>query len=611
GRTEYEFYTSRDFPTITKETEFDKYFQSPDFLNKLLPINKLKDYATLTQGYVAISNNMHGIMKATRMYAEGADEPLSGTEYYYRTKGTQLTSRRDRFSLLDNDDLTLLYADNQVGKGQLGQQMELVLDSREHLTKTRGGGLSGNADISVFPPAGTGIALPNITNEDKRFRSLVLTKLVNQTGIMDSIVVIDNGARVSTKHLAYDAQTGQPLISQVTNEYRDPLYSMSMPAHWTYDGMGQAFKNQGVTIVAPSLSTNLSFDMLPDADKLFVPGDELMIGISNQPAQKGWVMEVGATSISVVDQSGTEIPVTTEVRSIKVLRSGRRNQSGVSVGSFSFTQNPIQGTQIQYSGVLNASANEFSERWQTLCEYPGFETECLCENPTSQAATVPELLITLQNDGFLFNGTALGRMALLNTYPVFTQSTLAQTLGFDPAEDWFLKVETRQGGGSCIGADLIIYKTNADCSLESVCIFLLQFSQDCANLEEIDRFEGFVGAATPSCASTNDFVMRAIAEGAGVNGTDLQINMTGTSPCVLVKDCGTNVNPIVNCRQAGDVVNPYVAGVRGTWLPKKGYTYLTERTNTNFLTNPNPATDIRRDGVWVNFQPFWQYVGNT
>ncbi|WP_341903532.1 hypothetical protein [Fluviicola taffensis] len=52
--------------------------------------------------------------------------------------------------------------------------------------------------------------------------------------------------------------------------------------------------------------------------------------------------------------------------------------------------------------------------------------------------------------------------------------------------------------------------------------------------------------------------------------------------------------------------NPYVIGVKGNWRPIRSYTYLTERTQTNYDGN----TNIRKDGVFKGYAPFYK-IGPT
>ncbi|MDI1233819.1 MAG: hypothetical protein PSX81_06030 [bacterium] len=65
-------------------------------------------------------------------------------------------------------------------------------------------------------------------------------------------------------------------------------------------------------------------------------------------------------------------------------------------------------------------------------------------------------------------------------------------------------------------------------------------------------------------------------------------------------ECFTSQNDIVYMSK-----NPYVNGQKGTFRPYRAYAYLTDRTHT--LVNSN--TNIRTDGLYANFTPYWQVNG--
>jgi hypothetical protein len=65
-----------------------------------------------------------------------------------------------------------------------------------------------------------------------------------------------------------------------------------------------------------------------------------------------------------------------------------------------------------------------------------------------------------------------------------------------------------------------------------------------------------------------------------------------------------------NCVATDNVLkltnNPYVNGTAGNWYPNKSYGYITQRNQSNI----NKNTNIREDGVFSSFAPFYQFNGN-
>lgn len=53
--------------------------------------------------------------------------------------------------------------------------------------------------------------------------------------------------------------------------------------------------------------------------------------------------------------------------------------------------------------------------------------------------------------------------------------------------------------------------------------------------------------------------------------------------------------------------NPYLTGLKGTWRPFKSFAYLTQRNHTWEDNN----TNIRKDGIYSSFNPYWKWAGNA
>src|SRR5207244_2616012 len=86
GKTVNEFYTSKDFPTITRRTQLDMIPQKTGILQGILKL-AVKDRRTVSQGFSVELNDMHGKQKATWVFAEDQDAPISGMEYKYKCNG--------------------------------------------------------------------------------------------------------------------------------------------------------------------------------------------------------------------------------------------------------------------------------------------------------------------------------------------------------------------------------------------------------------------------------------------------------------------------------------------------------------------------------------------
>ena len=86
------------------------------------------------------------------------------------------------------------------------------------------------------------------------YRSVTTTKVINYYCVLDSVVVIVKGSQVSTKNLAYDAQTGEVLVTRTNNEFNKAVYNTYYPAYWAYGGMGLACENIDATYTGINFS---------------------------------------------------------------------------------------------------------------------------------------------------------------------------------------------------------------------------------------------------------------------------------------------------------------------------------------------------------------------
>lgn len=352
GKVVHEFYTARDFPTITSRTALDPVRKKPRPLLKLLKI-KNKDYMTASQGFVVETNDMHGKPKAQWVYQEDKADPISGVEYKYK-KGQRSIS----LPLVDqtisvtglNNNVLAVDKTGAVSERMVGVDYDFVVDMREQKTVSRCGGLGGNLDafVVLVAPVAIPTALPTYAQEKIRFRSVVTTKVINRYGILEETIAHDLGSTVSTKNKLFDAETGEVLLTETVNQFDDPVFALTYPAHWGYDRMGPAYKNIGISTTGSS--------------GYLVPGDEIAAN-----GNKLWVKSI--SPLSVVDRQGNQVNISGIT--VKVLRSGRRNQQNTPIGNITSLKSPISGNAIsvgQSIEIINASAVEFTELAGLFCE---------------------------------------------------------------------------------------------------------------------------------------------------------------------------------------------------------------------------------------------------
>jgi hypothetical protein len=361
GKLVHEFWTAKDFPTITSRTDLDAIREKTDplSLSSFLHIDT-RDYMTASQGFYIELNDMHGKPKGQKVFQEGISVPISSIEYDYQ-KSPYLNGS---YSLTNTADVV-----DQAGgisNQNLGVFFDFVGDFREEQSSTVTGSLNANNDnmyiiIAVldFPTI-----WPGFSSDKTQFRSSTVTKVVQRFGLLQKTIVKDLGSTVETDNVAYDAETGNVLLTKTTTDYNDAIYTLNYPAYWYYNGMGPAYENIDISM------NNISFvhglGNINNANTYFAPGDEIEI---NNPSGnlKAWVLSVSNNSITVEDKNG--INPTMVNNTIKIIRSGRRNQQSVNMASITTLQNPLNGLNNNiYEQVIHASGTEYNEQWSVFCD---------------------------------------------------------------------------------------------------------------------------------------------------------------------------------------------------------------------------------------------------
>jgi hypothetical protein len=368
GATISEFYTAKDFPTLTSRTtvKFKRGKDGPGSIRSLLKINA-RDYFAATQGFVVETNDMHGKPMSTKVYQEGQAEPITSIEYKYKCDSLRVNiggnSLFQGFHL--NNKCTVINKDGSNSERNIGIMFDMVGDLRESTNDTRS--ITTEVNVDVIPILGVPTAVPGIwpgyAKEKIRFRSASLTKVIQRFGILEETVAKDLGSVVSTKNLAYDSETGGALLTETITDYNDKIYTLKYPAWWYYEQMGPSYQNLGVekdNVVVSAGSANVG-----SMSSLFREGDEVAL-ISNGLKIRAWVKTVVGSTIVLIDKTGFYMAGTFD---LKVLRSGKRNNLSTDMASITTLSNPLSSLASNtYQDVLQASATEFTDQRRTHCD---------------------------------------------------------------------------------------------------------------------------------------------------------------------------------------------------------------------------------------------------
>lgn len=384
GSVVTEFYTSKDFPTIVDRTILSSNYDTSTALASILNIS-VKDHITLSQGFSIHTNDMDGKMKSQRVYGEGQKEYISGVDYKYSViaQNSEKTSGQ-----LNNNVKTIDSKGNIVSK-LVGVDYDVVNDFRESKSVTSTGGVHLN--VATLPFALFVVVvptpIPSYSKHESQIRTAVTTKVIHTSGILTEKIAYDLGAKVSTKNLAWDAETGQVLLTETVNEYNDNFYNFSFPAYWAYAGMGQSSRNIGLEWDIYKAGNNMyQFTGNHYESDYLIDGDEVWINAvapdgRTKTIMKGWVVKVTKDNFQLIDDKGLLIK-TADVESakIKIVHSGYRNMQNNFMATVTSMVNPLisnNGINIgenpflsasSSSKIVNASAVEYKNVWPAQCE---------------------------------------------------------------------------------------------------------------------------------------------------------------------------------------------------------------------------------------------------
>jgi hypothetical protein len=383
GKQVTEFYTAKEFPAYSAYTPMTSMdFHRNSFFNLLY--KDISDRKVTSQGFLVETNDMHGKMKSQVAFSE-SDEKTPLSYSYHSYKNTGKNGLNDKVNFIYNEQ------GGAVVQGNMGIDMELMTDVREFRVQSSGFNGQIQTDFFTFVPFPFFIIpmLPIKTYTENKYRAVTCTKLINYHAIEDSVIVMEKGSVVSTKTIAYDAESGAPIVTKTANEFNDPIYNVNYPAYWAYSGMSPAYKNidrqftganfnDGVLSI-PGLSENIS-NVFESGDELYItnPGAGVPAGscvASSTPVLKLWAFDKNknTTPLTVTNKDLVFIDSAGNLFNkagvgFRIIRSGKRNLLGNSVAAATTKADPIATGFLVVNGntkTVSASAMEFKEKWQT------------------------------------------------------------------------------------------------------------------------------------------------------------------------------------------------------------------------------------------------------
>ncbi|MGB3616667.1 MAG: hypothetical protein WBA12_00985 [Catalinimonas sp.] len=609
GHDEYDFYTARDFPVRTGQTDIDVSRKKMGLPLQLLFFSYRDDMAT-SQGYVVETNDMHGKPRATRSYAEATDGAppalTTGTTYHYQFD--------DRTGQLVSDATVLgpdpAGGDHRRRTQELGVTTDFYVDTREAQQKSESVEAQINLDgfLAAIIPIFIPIIIPGLQGEETRYRSIVTTKVVRRSGILSGVTVDKFGSSVEVRNLGRDALTGRVLLTETLNEYGDSLYALEIPAYWQHDGMGPAYRNADLQLVGQTVGSRgeLRLDFGTggvEAPRYLRAGDEFLVRRTDgERFRRAWVYRVNAVGAELINEQGAYLPAGTY--DLRLLRSGARNLLQEVAGSMQLHENPLAAdSTLRPAEVLVANARDFSDEWQTYAAFRGYVTPdtCDCESLfPNKGEDFTRIVEELFDRGWAYD-TTINLSDLISS-----NSDVGYALQLAGRNALYWRGEAR--GNQLQGYFLAAAD---DASADALHTLTMAFEPEPArdlSVVDIGDFNVFnikpVRSNPYVCADTvYDFQFTANLQVVNGEGEEVLINtpVRGTSDLFPIALC--TLEPLeteVFCDLIpGQVVNPYFLGVRGNYRPDDDHRLLSKVIRND---------DRRHDGTYAEFVPYWAGV---
>ncbi len=360
GKKVEHFYTAKDYPVLTYETDVDrmpykKIFPFPPLAN--ITFGKL----SMTQGYSVVVNDMHGKPSKVENFKQTPNgsfeqESFSSVTYYYYDKEAvqdKMTVKQldNEFYLSDGWMLKKSEGKNDPADAErvfVSQESEFFVDTRSNNNITVQIGANINTDIFMIPilfgliPIPVPSAIPNGDYDETALKTAVTNKVIFRSGQLKEVVAVNEGSTVTTSSLKWDRLTGKAILTKVENNFDDPIYSYTTPAWTKYEAMGPAYQTAGLDFGLNAgekmeYKENIYKIALTNQamNQILIEGEELLLYKSGVPIAEAVYLGTynGKLSVFCKEEINGDYVA-------KVIRSGRRNQLNVDVGTISALVDP-------------------------------------------------------------------------------------------------------------------------------------------------------------------------------------------------------------------------------------------------------------------------------
>ncbi len=363
GYEVHEFLTAKDYPFKAEKTSINSKFSRPIGANRsekgdggTLGFGYSRNNPFMTQGYAFVKNDLHGKPKRMAKYAQGVAEneaPMAEELYFYTEPGEEV-------EIVDYSDIDETTGDvRRHTMKSLGRVSEMLAEIRQVEDITVSGSFGVDFTTGAFLPPPTGLpSIPvtaNTTNDisfnlnEQVLNTHVINKIISYTSVMKKSINKADGVKHITQNLAFDENTGEPVITKTYDDFNQATINQDYMAPWIYPNMGQKaqnekFKSGGMTYYNVAGTEYVQFEGTGNCGQsnMFAKGDfvELNDGIMTNNPLLYHVEEVDPTKdrlyiVKSALNDAASLSNSTAFNGVEVISSGNTNQLNAKVGNIS------------------------------------------------------------------------------------------------------------------------------------------------------------------------------------------------------------------------------------------------------------------------------------
>jgi hypothetical protein len=342
----YEFYTAKDFPIFVSQTPIQITTNpTPNILELITVGFKQETSNAFSQGYSIELNDMHGKQKSLTTYpyipltniSELLDA-LSTSGYTSRVEYKYKSIFKNDINKVDNK-VPVLTSDGYQTTAFLGQTYDFIIDQRQNVTKSDGGGANAQFMLGFYyPPSPLASVMPSVDCFEETIRSVATCKVIYKSGILEKTIAYNNGSKITTENLAWDPYTGAVLMSKTSNEFEQPIYNYSLPLYWYNKNLGSIAQNYRAIYYNNQTPENV-----------FNTFDRVQITNSVYP-----IKEINTSSNLCRYWDNTDTPHDALINNSEILKSRFSNQVNIMGSNIVSLKNPISDRRYPFIETFNS-----------------------------------------------------------------------------------------------------------------------------------------------------------------------------------------------------------------------------------------------------------------